>query len=79
MLIDSLDQLLTTLVGERRYLKDRPLVAEPPDEVLDACRPGIGVDQVGSTLGKWLGMPDSDIAQVFPNIANFTTKNLGFI
>lgn len=41
--------------------------------------PGIGVDQVGSTLGKWLGMPDSDIAQVFPNIANFTTKNLGFI
>jgi len=41
--------------------------------------PGIGVDQVGSTLGKWLGMPDSDIAQVFPNLANFTTKNIGFI
>lgn len=46
MLIDSLDQLLATLVGERRYLKDRPLVAEPPDEVLDAPRPGIGVDHV---------------------------------
>ncbi len=41
--------------------------------------PGISVDQVGSTLGTWLGMPDADIAQVFPNLANFTTKNIGFI
>lgn len=41
--------------------------------------PGISVDQVGSTLGSWFGMPDADIAQVFPNLANFTTKNIGFI
>jgi len=41
--------------------------------------PGISVDQVGSTLGTWFGMPDADIAQVFPNLANFTTKNIGFI
>ncbi len=41
--------------------------------------PGIAVDQVGATLGKWLGMPGSDIAQVFPNLANFTTKDLGFM
>ncbi len=41
--------------------------------------PGISVDQVGATLGKWLGMPGSDLAQVFPNLANFTTKDLGFM
>jgi len=41
--------------------------------------PGIAVDQVGATLGKWLGMPGTDIAQVFPNLANFTTKDLGFM
>jgi len=41
--------------------------------------PGISVDQVGGTLGSWLGMPGTDIAQVFPNLTNFSTKNLGFM
>jgi uncharacterized protein (DUF1501 family) len=41
--------------------------------------PGIAVDQVGATLGKWLGMPGSDISQVFPNLANFSTPDLGFM
>lgn len=41
--------------------------------------PGIWVDQVGATLGSWLGMPGTDIAQVFPNLANFTSKNIGFV
>ena len=37
------------------------------------------VDQIGSTLGNWFGMPQADIDQVFPNLANFSTKNLGFM
>lgn len=41
--------------------------------------PSVAVDQVGSTLGAWFGMPGSDIEQVFPNLKNFTTKNIGFI
>jgi len=41
--------------------------------------PGIAVDQVGGTLGKWLGMPGSDIAQVFPNLSRFPTADLGFM
>ncbi len=41
--------------------------------------PTTAVDQVGSTLGKWFGMPQADIDQVFPNLANFTTKDLGFM
>lgn len=41
--------------------------------------PGVAVDQVGATLGKWMGMPGSDISQVFPNIGNFSTSDLGFM
>ncbi|MCC6196382.1 MAG: DUF1501 domain-containing protein [Burkholderiales bacterium] len=41
--------------------------------------PGIAVDQVGSTLGKWFGMPAGDIAQVFPNLSRFSTPDLGFM
>ena len=41
--------------------------------------PQTAVDQVGATLGKWLGMPGTDISQVFPNLANFATPDLGFM
>ncbi len=41
--------------------------------------PGLAVDQVGGTIGKWLGMPGTDIAQVFPNLKNFPTADLGFM
>lgn len=41
--------------------------------------PQTAIDQVGGTLGKWLGMPGTDINMVFPNLANFATADLGFM
>lgn len=41
--------------------------------------PGIAVDQVGATLGKWFGVSDANLAMVFPNLANFSKPNLGFL
>jgi len=41
--------------------------------------PEIAVDQLGATLAKWFGVSDSDALTVFPNLANFTTRNLGFM
>ena len=40
--------------------------------------PGISVDQIGGTLGKWFGASDSQLDQVFPNLRNFQ-RDLGFM
>jgi len=41
--------------------------------------PTISVDQYGATLAKWFGVPDSRLGEVFPNLANFTQRDLGFM
>ena len=41
--------------------------------------PSISVDQYGATMAKWFGLSDSQINDVFPNIANFSTRDLGFL
>ena len=44
-----------------------------------ALLPTISVDQYGATLASWFGLSATQIADVFPNIANFSTRNLGFM
>jgi uncharacterized protein (DUF1501 family) len=41
--------------------------------------PTTSVDQFGATLANWFGVSSADINTVFPNLANFTTQNLGFL
>ncbi|MBB5018993.1 uncharacterized protein (DUF1501 family) [Chitinivorax tropicus] len=41
--------------------------------------PSIAVDQYAATLGRWLGVADSDLPLVLPNIGRFATSNLGFL
>ena len=51
-----------------------------PDDVGQGrLLPTTAVDQFGATLATWFGVPDSDLATVVPNIANFTTRNMGFV
>jgi uncharacterized protein (DUF1501 family) len=41
--------------------------------------PTTSVDQYGATIASWFGLSASEIADVFPNIGNFSTQNLGFM
>lgn len=41
--------------------------------------PTTSIDQYGATLSSWFGIPDSALATVFPNIANFGASKLAFM
>ena len=41
--------------------------------------PSTALDQYAATLGGWFGVPDSDLRQIFPNLANFAPQKLGFL
>jgi uncharacterized protein (DUF1501 family) len=41
--------------------------------------PTTSVEQYAATLARWYGLPDANLASVFPKITNFTNTNLGFM
>jgi uncharacterized protein (DUF1501 family) len=41
--------------------------------------PKIAIDQYGATLCTWFGISAANLATVFPNLANFSSSNLGFL
>jgi uncharacterized protein (DUF1501 family) len=53
-----------------------------PDQLGNgAMLPQTSVDQLGATLGRWFGLSDTQILDIFPNLANFdaSVRNLGFL
>jgi uncharacterized protein (DUF1501 family) len=58
-----------------------PTVAPGTAEDVGSGRllPTTSVDQYAATLGRWLGVSDSNLAAVLPNIGNFTMRDLGFL
>jgi len=41
--------------------------------------PTTSVGQYGATLARWCGVDDSNLEVVFPDVANFETRDLGFM
>jgi uncharacterized protein (DUF1501 family) len=41
--------------------------------------PSTAVDQYGATLAQWMGVSDSNLSKVFPNIGRFASRDLGFM
>ena len=56
------------------------LEIDGPDDVRGGRMiPTTSADQYAATLAKWIGVPDSDLAHVAPNIDNFAQRDLGFL
>ena len=51
-----------------------------PDDVSSEGRwlPSTSVDQMSATLASWFGVGASDLGTLFPHLANFPVKNLGY-
>ncbi|MEK8044888.1 DUF1501 domain-containing protein [Ideonella margarita] len=51
-----------------------------PDQIGNGVMlPSTSVDQYGATLGRWMGLSDGELLSLFPNLANFSQRNLGFM
>jgi uncharacterized protein (DUF1501 family) len=46
-----------------------------------ALLPETSVDQLGATLGRWFGLTDSQLIEIFPNLSHFNAsrRDLGFM
>lgn len=51
-----------------------------PDDIGEGrIIPTTSMDQYGATLGRWFGLQESDLSDVYPNLHNFNQTNLGFL
>jgi uncharacterized protein (DUF1501 family) len=41
--------------------------------------PTTSVDQYAATLAQWFGLSSGGVSQIFPNVGNFGTSDLGFL
>ena len=53
--------------------------ASPDDVGRGRWIPKVSVDEYGATMARWFGVSDGDMGNVFPNIGNFGSSDLGFM
>jgi uncharacterized protein (DUF1501 family) len=79
----SMHVMLGGAVNGGRYYGTPPVVAnDGPDDVGQGrLLPSTSVDQYAATMGRWLGISDTDLLTVLPNLANWdpSQRNLGFV
>ena len=58
---------------------DGPDDADTGAEARGRFIPTASVEQYAATLARWFGLPEAQMINVFPKIANFSNTNLGFM
>lgn len=64
-----------------RFFGEAPEISLDGDGQVGQGRllPSTAVDEYGATLSRWFGASNSDLRDLFPNIGNFSTTDLGFM
>jgi len=79
----SMHFMLGGAVNGGRYYGTPPVVANggPDDVGQGRLLPTTSVDQYAATMGSWLGISDTDLLTVLPNLANWNAsqRKLGFV
>ena len=79
----SMHFMLGGAVNGGRYYGTPPVVANggPDDVGQGRLLPTTSVDQYAATLGTWLGISDTDLLTVLPNLGHWdaSQRNLGFV
>ena len=79
----SMHFVLGGAVNGQRYYGTPPVIASngPDDVGQGRLLPTTSVDQYAATLGHWLGISDSDLLGLLPNLANYSvaSRNLNFV
>jgi uncharacterized protein (DUF1501 family) len=67
-------------VRGRRFWGEMPVLANngPSDVGQGRLLPTTSVDQLAATLARWMGVSDTELSAVVPNIGNFASRDLGF-
>ncbi len=64
--------------GGRFWGKMPAVAVNGPDDVGQGrLLPSTSVDQLGATLASWMGVADSDLSRVVPQIGNYSQRDLG--
>ncbi len=79
----SMHFMMGGAVNGQRYYGTPPAVASngPDDVGQGRLIPTTSVDQYAATLGKWMGVSDSALLDLLPNLKNYNpvSRNLGFV
>jgi uncharacterized protein (DUF1501 family) len=79
----SMHFMMGDAVKGQRFYGTPPAVANngPDDVGQGRLLPSTSVDQYAATLGKWLGVSDTDLLTLLPNLSNYdsSARNLGFM
>jgi uncharacterized protein (DUF1501 family) len=77
----SMHFVLGGAVKGREFYGKAPVTANngPDDVGRGRLLPTMAVDQFGATLGKWFGVSDTELLAIYPNLANFTTRDVQFM
>ena len=66
--------------GRQLYGRYPRLEIDGPDDVRRGrLIPSVSADQYAATLARWIGVPDTDLGHVAPNLDNFAQHDLGFL